>query len=120
MHELSIALSLVDLACDEARRLGHATVDAIYIRLGALAGVVKDPLLFSFELAKQGTEISTARLEIQEVPVTVWCSECASERVLSDVRSRRCPVCNAATPQMLRGDELELFALEVQDASTDR
>jgi hydrogenase nickel incorporation protein HypA/HybF len=120
MHELSIAVSLVDLACDEARRLGDATVDAIYVRLGALAGVVKDPLLFSFELAKQGTEISAARLEIEDVPVTVWCSKCASERVLSDVRCRRCPVCNAATPQILRGDELELFALEVQDASTDR
>jgi hydrogenase nickel incorporation protein HypA/HybF len=120
MHELSIAMSLVDLACDEARRLGDATVDAIYVRLGALAGVVKDPLLFSFELAKQGTEISAARLEIEDVPVAVWCSKCASERVLSDVRCRRCPVCNAATPQILRGDELELFALEVQDASTDR
>lgn len=120
MHELSIAVSLVDLACDEARRLGGATIDAVYVRLGPLAGVVKDPLLFSFELAKQGTEISTARLEIQEVPLTVWCCECASERVLSDVRSRRCPVCNAATPQLVRGNELELLAIEVQDASADR
>jgi hydrogenase nickel incorporation protein HypA/HybF len=120
MHELSIALSLVELACDEARRLGDATVDAVHIRLGALAGVVRDPLLFSFELAKQGTEVSTARLEIQEVPVTVWCPNCASERDLSDILSRRCPVCNAVTPEIIRGNELELFAIEVHDASSDR
>ena len=120
MHELSIAVSLVELACGEALRLGDPTVDAIHVRLGALSGVVKDPLLFAFELAKQGTEIAAARLEIQEVPVTVWCSNCAAERDLHDVQARRCPMCNALTPQVLRGNELELFAIEVQDGSSDR
>jgi hydrogenase nickel incorporation protein HypA/HybF len=50
MHELSIALSLVDLAQEEAERQG-GRVCAVHLRLGALAGVVKEALLLSYEMA---------------------------------------------------------------------
>jgi hydrogenase nickel incorporation protein HypA/HybF len=120
MHELSIAMSLVELACDEARRVEDTTVRAVHIRLGALAGIVRQPLVFSFDVAKQGTPISTARLEIEDVPVTVWCPRCGAERELLNIQSRRCPMCDTPTPRILRGEELELFAIEIDDDSSDR
>ena len=48
MHELSIALSIVDMAQEEAERRS-AQVEAVHLELGALAGVVKEALLFAFE-----------------------------------------------------------------------
>jgi hydrogenase nickel incorporation protein HypA/HybF len=116
MHELSIALSLVDVACEEMSRLGPVRVNAVHLRLGALSGVVRDALLFSFEAAAAGTMLEGARLEIQDVPVTVWCRVCAAERSLVRVAYRRCPVCDTMAPEVLRGEELELIGLEVVDA----
>lgn len=68
MHELSIALSLVELASEEASRLSASRVAALYVRIGASSGVVADALRFSFDLATEGTAIAGARLEIEDVP----------------------------------------------------
>jgi hydrogenase nickel incorporation protein HypA/HybF len=66
MHELSIANALVELACEEAEHRGLHRVQALHIRIGPLAGIVKEALLFSFDLAAAGTAIEGARLEVQE------------------------------------------------------
>jgi len=68
MHELSIAVNIVDIACEEVERQGDSLVDAVYLNLGVLSGVVKEALLFSWELACEGTRIAGARLAIQDVP----------------------------------------------------
>ena len=63
MHELSIALSLVDAACEKAAALGEVRVEAVYVRLGPLSGVVKDALSFCFDAAARGSSIDAAHLE---------------------------------------------------------
>lgn len=120
MHELSLATSLVEIASEKASALGDVQVEALHLRLGALAGVVPDALRFSFELAAEGTRVAGARLEITEVPLTVRCPACNEERTLAGF-PLVCPVCKAPTPVVLHGRELELSALEVRDgAATDR
>jgi hydrogenase nickel incorporation protein HypA/HybF len=66
MHELSIAISLVDLACEEKLRRDLPRVQAVRLRLGTLSGVVKDALIFSFDLAAEGTCVEGAALKIEE------------------------------------------------------
>ena len=46
MHELSIAMSIVDMAQEEAERHGGVQVQAVHLKLGRLAGVVKEALFF--------------------------------------------------------------------------
>lgn len=121
VHELSIALDLVELACSEARQLGDGRVVAVHIRVGPLSGIVCDALRFSFGLAAEGTPIEGAYLQIESERVVAWCAECAARRELADMRHRRCPVCDAFTPELMSGDSLELMALEVADhAASDR
>ena len=55
MHELSIAQSLIDVACEAAEREGANRVTRLTARIGVLSGVVKECLLFSFGLAAEGT-----------------------------------------------------------------
>jgi len=112
MHELSIAVSLIDMAAEEAERLG-VRVEALHVRLGPLSGVVSDALLFSFDLAAEGTAIEGARLEIEDVPVVVFCPACNEERQLPGIQSFQCPVCGTPTPDVIRGRELELATMEV-------
>lgn len=115
MHELSIALDIVDLACEEVSRRASARVAAVHLRVGVLSGVVREALLFSFEAAAAGTAVDGARLQIEDVPVTVWCGACSAEQALTAPARRRCPVCDGVTPQIVHGEELELVALEITE-----
>lgn len=114
MHELSIAMGIVEVAVDEAKQR-NVHVSAVHLRLGALSGVVKDALLFSYEVACQDTPLQGSRLLIEEVPVTVFCPQCQQKRVIESVQSFTCPECGASTGEVLQGKELEVFALEVEN-----
>ena len=114
MHELSIAIGIVDAAMDEARQR-DVHVSAVHLRLGALAGVVKDALLFSYEVACQDTPLAGSRLIVEDVPVAVFCPKCQDTRVLNSVQSFLCPQCGTPTMDIRQGKELEVFALEVEE-----
>src|SRR3954470_19692158 len=114
MHELSIAMGIVDAAMDEAKQR-NVQVSAVHLRLGALSGVVKDALLFSYEIACQDTPLEGSRLLIEEVPVAVFCPQCNEKRLIESVQSFTCPDCGSPTGDVLQGKELEVFALEVQE-----
>jgi hydrogenase nickel incorporation protein HypA/HybF len=114
VHELSIALSLVDLAQEEGRKHG-GRVSALHLRIGALAGIVPDALLASYEMASADTPLAGSRLVIEDVPVTVWCPQCNAERELSSVQHFCCAECGTPTSRIERGRELELVALEIEE-----
>lgn len=70
MHELSIALSIVDGVAEEAARHGGGPVRAVHLRLGRLSGIVAEALLFSYDVACEGTPLSGSQLRIEEVEGT--------------------------------------------------
>ena len=114
MHELSIAMGIVEAATDEAQKRG-VMVSAVHLRLGALSGVVKDALEFSYEVACQDTPLQGSKLIIEDVPVTIFCAKCKQPRVLPTVQSFVCPDCGVPTMDVRQGKELEVFALEVEE-----
>lgn len=114
MHELSIALSLVEMASAAATQAGVKQVQVVHLRLGVLSGVVKDALLFGFEIATADTPLAGARLVIEEVPVQIYCALCDAPATLPDTQHLCCPRCTTPTNQILAGRELELVALEYE------
>jgi hydrogenase nickel incorporation protein HypA/HybF len=112
MHELSIALSILDLVGEEAERRG-ARIVAVHLRLGPLSGVVKDALLSAYELAREGTPFAASALRVEEVPVETWCPACAALRRPA-FPELCCPACGAPTPEVRGGRELEVVALEIE------
>ncbi|MFV2068784.1 MAG: hydrogenase maturation nickel metallochaperone HypA [Pirellulales bacterium] len=117
MHELSIAHSMIELACETAQQHGAERVVKLRVRIGRLAGVVEDALRFSFGLAAEQTACQGAALEIEDVPVTVLCPDCGEPKVLAEIYRFRCPTCGTPTPKILGGQELELVSVEVADAN---
>ena len=107
-------MGIVDTALEEAHKRG-VQVSAVHLRLGALSGVVKDALLFSYEVACQDTALQGSHLVVEDVPVVVFCPQCNERRTLVSVQSFSCPECGAPTRDVLQGKELEVFALEVQE-----
>lgn len=114
MHELSIALSIIERAEEEVLRQGGGRVYAVHLRLGPLSGVVKEALLFSYELACEGTLLEGSRLLIENVPVSIECPQCRAERPAVSLQSLQCKQCGTPATGVLRGAELEVSALEMQ------
>ncbi|HST10439.1 MAG TPA: hydrogenase maturation nickel metallochaperone HypA [Terriglobales bacterium] len=112
MHELSIALSIVEMAEEEALRHG-GLVSAVHLKLGALSGVVKDALLASFEMACADTPLEGSRLIVEEVPIIVFCEHCQERRGLTSTQWFCCPECGMPTGDVVQGKELEVVALEM-------
>ena len=114
MHELSIAMGIVEAATEEAQRRG-VQVSAVHLRLGALSGVVKDALLFSYEVACEDTPLAGSKLIVEDVPVVISCPKCKEDKTLISLQSFTCPDCGTPTMNIVNGKELEVFALEVED-----
>jgi hydrogenase nickel incorporation protein HypA/HybF len=114
MHELSIAVSILDLAEEEAEKHGSARVLEIHLKLGALSGVVKEALLSAYELAREGTSFEEARLVIEEVPVRVHCPTCKTTRAAVSAQRLCCAECGTPSADLVSGRELEVFAMEIQ------
>jgi hydrogenase nickel incorporation protein HypA/HybF len=115
MHELSIAMSIIEGASQEALSRGAARVNAVHLKLGPLSGVVKDALLFSYGLACEGTLLEGSQLVIEEVPVIVHCPNCETEKTLDSIQRFCCPACGTLTSEIVSGKELELVAIEITD-----
>jgi hydrogenase nickel incorporation protein HypA/HybF len=113
MHELSIAVSLVEAAQEEAARHGAAAVCAVRLRLGPLAGVQKEALLFSYDLASEGTPLQGSRLIVEEMPVMVFCADCREVRPIRSLQSFCCATCGAPSAEIVQGRELEVVGLEI-------
>ena len=114
MHELSIAMSIVEMAQEEAERR-DVRIDAVHMELGPLSGVVAEALLFSYEVACSGTRLEGSRLGIKEVPIEVYCQMCDAQQTLSSMQLFCCPVCGTPTAKVIHGRELVITALEVRD-----
>jgi len=115
MHELSIAMSMVEMATEESQRLGAERVTALHLKVGLLSGVVKDALIFSYEVACAGTPLEGSKLIIEDVPVKVYCPRCRSEKELESIQLFACPACGELTPEVLEGRELQVVAMEIEE-----
>jgi hydrogenase nickel incorporation protein HypA/HybF len=115
MHELSIAMSIVEMAQEEVERRGPVEVQAVHLRLGRLSGVVKEALLSSYEMACEATPLKGSQLLIEEIAVEVFCPKCERAQPIRSIQWFCCPECGTATPTVLRGKELEVVALEIKE-----
>jgi len=115
MHELSIAMSIVEMAQEEAEQRGGVQISAVHLKLGALSGVVKEALLSAYEMACYDTPLQGSCLVVDEVPVVVFCPTCQLQRPLSSTQLFCCSECGTPTSEIVQGKELEVVALEIEE-----
>src|ERR1700722_6317289 len=106
VHELSIALSLLEVAEEEIEKQGGGSrVEAVYLRLGPLSGIVKESLISAYELACERTAFEGSRLGIEEVPIVIFCSKGNGERAVHSVQDICCVECNTPSAEIVHGRE---------------
>ncbi|MFJ1807096.1 MULTISPECIES: hydrogenase maturation nickel metallochaperone HypA [unclassified Streptomyces] len=113
MHEMSVALAVVDQVTEAAERAGDVTaVRSVRLQVGQLAGVVPDSLAFCFELVCAKTLLEGAELVTEEVPGRARCTPCAHEWAVGMPPRLACPVCDGTTTDLLAGRELRIASVQ--------
>ena len=113
MHEISIALSMIDEIVEQSEARGGLEVEAVHLRLGVFSGVDKSALLFAYELACEGTALQGSRLVITTVPLLIYCPQCKQQRTPVSVYQLCCPECLVPAQDIITGREIEVESLEV-------
>jgi len=115
MHELSIAMRVIEMVEQEVAAAGGGRVVSVSLRIGELARVSEPALQFAFEQACVDTLAADARLRITHLPVQVYCAACDVVRELPRVPPLACPVCGRPTGELRQGEELELDSIELTE-----
>jgi len=113
MHELSIAMSIVEIATDHAQKDGAERVTEIDIEVGSLSGVVVEALDFAMEVAIKDTICRDAKWNIILIEAKAFCAGKKKEYDVSDLYSP-CPFCGEYGHELKQGKEMRVKSLLVE------
>jgi len=113
MHELSIAISIVDTVIKQAEAASASRVSEVHLDIGVCSGIEFESLEFSLDVASKGSLLEDTAFKINRVEPVAECPACkhlySPERVFS-----HCPECNQPGIRMIRGTELQIKSLLVE------
>ena len=112
MHELSIAMSIIELAEEEARKANASIITKVEVEIGTMAGVEQEALLFAWDSVIQGTIAETASLVINSIQAEAQCFECGKDFPVENFFVE-CPHCKSFRYQVTKGKELRVSSLMV-------
>ncbi len=113
MHEVSIALNVLDIITAQCRKEGYTRIDAVRIKIGRASGIMPDALSFAFDAIKGESIAEAAALEIVEVPVSGSCRDCNAVFTVEEEYILACPSCNSSSFMITAGRELDIIDMEV-------
>jgi hydrogenase nickel incorporation protein HypA/HybF len=113
LHELSIALSLLDLALKHASHAGAKRITDLHLVIGDLSSVVDDSLQFHWGIIAEDTPAQGARLHFDRRPTLLQCTAC-DHHFAPQNGYFGCPECGSLQVHIIQGDEFLLEAIEVE------
>jgi hydrogenase nickel incorporation protein HypA/HybF len=114
MHELSIAMGIVELAEKEAEKAGSNTIEAIELEIGTLSGVELEALEFAWPVAVKGTALEHAKKIVHQPQGKARCTRCGLEYPIENLFDS-CPECNCYLKDILQGKELRIKSITIPD-----
>ncbi|WP_164891181.1 hydrogenase maturation nickel metallochaperone HypA/HybF [Botryobacter ruber] len=112
MHELSIALTIVEIAEEEVKKAGLTSVGKIVLEIGNLAGVETEALAFAWQEAVKQTVLEKAEYLVEHTTGSARCLSCNSAFELAFIYDC-CPCCGGFRKELLQGKEIRIKSLEI-------
>lgn len=118
MHEMSIAMNILDIVERTAQENSASAVKDIFLEVGALAGVMIPSLEFGLEVAKRDTRArlalaGQAAIHIREIEGRGRCPACGGTFQM-EFHIEPCPRCEDSYLSMTSGNELRVREIEVE------
>lgn len=115
MHEVSIALGMIDELGRIARENNAKCITAINLRIGRASGIVTDSLKFAFDAIKlENPLISSSEIIIEEVPLKYECNDCKISFETENINFQSCPDCKSCSLKLLSGEEMDIVNVELE------
>ncbi len=114
MHELSIAMSIVDLAAEQAAKHEALEIEEIELDIGCLSGVEMDSFDFAWRQAVKRTILENAIRKVNRIEGKAHCLECGCNFDMHHLYDS-CPDCNSHFSEILSGKELKVRSLVLPD-----
>jgi len=113
MHELSLAIEVIDLATREADKHKASTILEIEIEVGYLSGVEADTFLSALQLIVKETLLENTLIRLTQTPADGHCLGCHIHFEMKN-RMDACPQCGSFPSEITGGQEFRLVAMEVE------
>ncbi len=114
MHEMSLAMNIVELVSEKAQAAGALKVTAIELEVGRLSGLMAEALAFCFEAAARNTPAEGAELLIREIDGLGNCLGCGHSFAVDSLLCQ-CPQCDGYAVETVQGKELRVVSLTVDE-----
>jgi len=114
MHELSIALTIIERVQTEINRRRLSNLRTIGVRVGALSAVDPEALVFGFSAASRETALDGVKLEIEWVPASIRCNSCGHIN-RPEQMVFACEQCDSTKIEVEHGYELDIVYLEADE-----
>ena len=112
MHELSIVMSIIDIARQQTADAQATVVDEIELDIGMLSGIEMNALDFAWEQAVKDTVLEHADKKINRVEAKAKCLDCEAVFNIEHYYDA-CPVCGEHLVDIIQGKELRVKSLLV-------
>lgn len=109
---MAIALSIIEIANEEALRANAKIINKIEIEIGTISGIEISALEFSLDIAVRNTLLENAEREIISIPAKAECLECNSTFELTTFYEP-CPSCKSFTNKIIQGKELKIKSINI-------
>ena len=113
MNELSIAISIVDLASRQAEAAFANSVSIVELDIGTMSGIEYDSLDFALSVAVKDTMLEETEFKINRIEPLCECQAC-NHLYTPDGVFGQCPECSGKNIQIIRGKELQIKSLLVE------
>ena len=111
MHELSIAMGIVNIADKACKDAKKSTVTKIGLEIGRLSGVEIDALNFVWPAAVERSVLAKAEKEIDIIDAEANCLECGTSFKVEN-HYDACPSCGSYFKDIKKGNELKVKYIE--------
>lgn len=112
MHELSIVMSIVEIASRELQKAEASDIEEIELEIGTLSGVELNSFDFAWQQAVKETPLQGALRKIDVIEGLGKCLHCDLEFPVQHLYDP-CPECNGHLIDIKRGKELRVKSLIV-------
>jgi hydrogenase nickel incorporation protein HypA/HybF len=112
MHELSVAIGVVDVAEKAAKNASAQLIESIELEIGELAGIEKEAFEYAWPLAVQGTMLEEASRRIRTTEGEALCLDCGKTYALHQIYEF-CPYCDSYRKEITKGKELKVLSIEI-------
>lgn len=112
MHELSIAINIIEIVQEEVEKAHAVSVSKIELEIGTLSGVELDALEMAMAETIGQAGMKAAEIIYHSIEAKAICEECCNEFDPFDF-NKVCPYCNSLHTNLLKGKELNIRSIEV-------